>query len=135
MFKSLIILIRTNWYAKRTVIDFSIGTELVDAFSLFYWFLFVSLLSCYLKGRNLRKLNTEYFFFRSELIKGQSCYHIETSPLICSTNQLTGFYMMVTLAFNELSSTSIQFRFIIQKRSKSLQLDQNHIFREIQFRR
>ena len=89
----------------------------------------------HLKGRNLRKLNTEYFFFRSELIKGQSCYHIETSQLICSTNQLTGSFMMATLAFNELSSTSIQFRFIIQKRSKSLQLDQNHFFREIKFRR
>ena len=31
----------------------------------------------------------------SELIKRQSCDHIETS-------QLTGFYMMATLAFNEL---------------------------------
>ena len=29
--------------------------------------------------------------------------HIETRQLICRPNQLTGFYMMVTLAFNELS--------------------------------
>ena len=32
---------------------------------------------------------------RSELIKRQSCHHIEA-------NQLTRFYMMATLAFNEL---------------------------------
>ena len=32
----------------------------------------------------------------------QSCYHIETSQLICSANQLTGFHMIATLAFNEL---------------------------------
>ena len=36
------------------------------------------------------------------LVKRQSCHHIETTQLICSANQLTGFYMMVTLAFNEL---------------------------------
>ena len=36
------------------------------------------------------------------LIKRQSCHHIETSHLICSANQLTGSYMMGTLAFNEL---------------------------------
>ena len=28
----------------------------------------------------------------------QSCYHIETSQLICPANQLTGYYMMATLA-------------------------------------
>ena len=33
-------------------------------------------------------------------------HYIETSQLICKTNQLTGFYMMVTLAFNELLSLS-----------------------------
>ena len=27
---------------------------------------------------------------------------METSQLICSANQMTGFYMMATLAFNEL---------------------------------
>ena len=30
------------------------------------------------------------------------CDHIETSQLICRANELTGFYMMATLAFNEL---------------------------------
>ena len=38
------------------------------------------------------------------IIKRQSCHHIETSQLICPTNQLTGFYLMATLAFNELIS-------------------------------
>ena len=32
-------------------------------------------------------------------------YHIEISQLICFANQLTGFYMMATLAFNELKVT------------------------------
>ena len=40
-----------------------------------------------------------------ELIKRQSCRHIETSQLICRANQLTSFYMMATLAFNELMLT------------------------------
>ena len=37
------------------------------------------------------------------LIKRQSCYHADTNQLICSASQLTGFYMMATLAFNELN--------------------------------
>ena len=37
-----------------------------------------------------------------KLIKCQGCHHIEPSQLICRVNQLTGFYMMATLAFNEL---------------------------------
>ena len=43
-----------------------------------------------------------------ELIKRQSCHHIETSQLICSANQMTGFYMMATLAFNELNKKAKQ---------------------------
>ena len=35
-------------------------------------------------------------------MKRQSCHPIETSQIICIANQLTGFYMMATLAFNEL---------------------------------
>ena len=31
--------------------------------------------------------------------------HIETSQLICTTNQLTGFYMRETLALNGLNKT------------------------------
>ena len=37
-------------------------------------------------------------------MKRQSCHHIETSQLICSANQLTGFYLMAFLAFNELNT-------------------------------
>ena len=36
------------------------------------------------------------------LIKRQNYHHIETSQLIWRANQLTGFYMMATLAVNEL---------------------------------
>ena len=41
-------------------------------------------------------------FIVDQIIKRQSFHHIETSKLTCSANQLTGFYMMTTLAFNEL---------------------------------
>ena len=34
--------------------------------------------------------------------KRQSCRPIETSQLICRANQMTGFYMIVILAFNKL---------------------------------
>ena len=37
-----------------------------------------------------------------KLIKCQCCPHIETSQLICTANQLTGFSMRATLAFNGL---------------------------------
>ena len=36
-------------------------------------------------------------------IKCQCCPHIETSQLICTANQLTGFYMRATLALNGLN--------------------------------
>ena len=39
----------------------------------------------------------------SLLIKHQSFYHVETSQLICRTNQLTDFNLMATLSFNELN--------------------------------
>ena len=38
-----------------------------------------------------------------EPIKYQCCPHIEISQLICTVNQLTGFYMWTTLAFNGLT--------------------------------
>ena len=38
-----------------------------------------------------------------KLINCQSCHHIDTSQLISRPNQLTGFYMMATMAFNELN--------------------------------
>ena len=40
--------------------------------------------------------------FLSELVNSQSCRQIEAIKLIFSANQLTGFYMMATKAFNEL---------------------------------
>ena len=39
-------------------------------------------------------------------IKFQCCPHIETSQLVCCANQLTGFYMRVTLAFKGLTHFS-----------------------------
>ena len=35
-------------------------------------------------------------------MEGQSCF-IDPSPLICSTSQLTGFYIVGTFVFNDLS--------------------------------
>ena len=35
-------------------------------------------------------------------VKRQSYQHIETNQLICRENQFAGFYLMTTLAFNEL---------------------------------
>ena len=35
-------------------------------------------------------------------IELQICCYMKTSQLICRANQLTGFYIMTTLAFNEL---------------------------------
>ena len=57
---------------------------------------------------NSVKLVAVTFFIptQSWLIKRQSCHHIETSQLICRANQLTGFYMVATLALNELQVDS-----------------------------
>ena len=43
-----------------------------------------------------------------QLIKRQSCHHVETNQLICIANQLPGFYMKATFAFNELMLTSLK---------------------------
>ena len=40
----------------------------------------------------------------SLIIKCQCCPHIETSQLICTANQLTGFYIRATLALNGLNT-------------------------------
>ena len=40
---------------------------------------------------------------------------METIQLICRANQLTGFYMMATLAFNELTSLDGLLDFILAK--------------------
>ena len=43
-------------------------------------------------------------------MKRKSCHHIETSQLICRTNQLAGVYMMATLVFN-VSNMLIMLKF------------------------
>ena len=44
----------------------------------------------------------------TQTIKCQCCHHIETSRVVCSANQLTGFYVMATLVFNWLKRTNNQ---------------------------
>ena len=46
-------------------------------------------------------------------IKCDCCPHIKTSQLISRANQLTGFYMRATLAFNGLNST-FPFNYLIR---------------------
>ena len=41
-----------------------------------------------------------------KLFHGGGLYHIETSPLICSANEWTGFYMIETSAKKELKKLS-----------------------------
>ena len=41
--------------------------------------------------------NTLLESFFKKIAGLKSCYHIETSQLSCRANQLTGFYMMITL--------------------------------------
>ena len=45
--------------------------------------------------------NFSWFFILFELIKRQSWHHTETSQLICTADQLTVFYVMISLGFNE----------------------------------
>ena len=40
-------------------------------------------------------------------IKCQCCPHVETSQLICTADQFTGFYIRATLAFNGLAMYNI----------------------------
>ena len=47
-------------------------------------------------------VTTTAAFFAPDKFAKLRGLHIETSELICSANQLTGFYMRVTLAFNGL---------------------------------
>ena len=48
---------------------------------------------------------------RLNSLNASHCPHIETSRLICSANQLTGFYMRETLTFNELNKQNEVRRF------------------------
>ena len=47
-------------------------------------------------------------------MKYQCCPHIETIQFICCGNQLTGFYMRATLAFNGLKSNK---KYIFEKKN------------------
>ena len=55
-----------------------------------------------------------------ELIKRQSCHHMETSQLIYRANQLTGFYMMATLVFNGLNIQVIGPQLVLGKTENSI---------------
>ena len=53
----------------------------------------------------LKKTHSEMFqslFIQTLHLILQGPYHIETSPLICSMNQWTGFYMIGGSVMNEL---------------------------------
>ena len=85
---------------------FSTGLDIQNMFNteeivLDIWYLGEMFMMYYLQ---------EIHFNGDQLIKRQSCYHIENSQLICRANQLTGFYMMTILAFNELIFAELNFR-------------------------
>ena len=71
----------------------------------------------------------------SQPIKCQCCPHIETSQLICTANQLTGFYMRETLPFNGLILTSYfgKVRAIKLGQTQSVDLSCSHNTNIIQF--
>ena len=48
---------------------------------------------------------------RFNSLNANHCPHIETSQLVCSANQLTGFYMRETPTFNELNEQNEVHRF------------------------
>ena len=48
-------------------------------------------------------LSKDIQFFLSKLIKRQSCHHMETRNQSIDLQSKSGFYMMESLAFNELS--------------------------------
>ena len=71
-------------------------------------------------------------------MKCQSCHHIETSQLIPKANQLTGFYMMATLALNELKLfTNFPYLQIMTKKIKHvfLQITANFPYRKLAIKR
>ena len=41
----------------------------------------------------------------SKLFHDGGCYHVEISPLICGTNQWTGYYMITASVMKELIET------------------------------
>ena len=69
---------------------------------LFWIYIVFSFFADFFNKLRKQIFHTKNIWNFDELTKCQSCHHIETSQLIYSANQLTGFYMMATLAFNEL---------------------------------
>ena len=51
----------------------------------------------------IKSSDTE-ILFNSFMTRGR--YHIETSPLICSANQWTGFYMITASVMKELNKNN-----------------------------
>ena len=47
---------------------------------------------------------------KHKLYRDESPYHIENSPLICSTNQWTGFSMIGTSDMDKLTASNSLFR-------------------------
>ena len=54
-----------------------------------------------------KDVGNNYFIHETyELFHDGGRYHIETSPLICKTNQWTGFYMIMASVMKELKGIS-----------------------------
>ena len=62
----------------------------------------ILIISCIVEER--LKLLCLIFDFTSGLFLDGVSYYVETSPLICSANQWTGFYMIRTSVMKELST-------------------------------
>ena len=65
--------------------------------------------------------------------KCQICFHIETSQPTCSADQLTGFYIRKTFAFNKLRTLIIKDRGSLKIFKKILQTSRKlvHLIQEI----
>ena len=83
---------------------------------------------CYVPNttRNIELMSVQdrstYFDSSSLRFRYGSPYHIETSPLICSANQWTGFYMVRTSVMKELNNWKVAFpRFTSREFSPQVQ--------------
>ena len=73
-------------------------------------------------SEHLQTTQDKYFFFSRKVLQFNTFhdggrYHIETSPLICRTNQWTGFYMISASLVKEL------IHFSVSHDTKTLKLD------------
>ena len=86
------ILQTTSHFCRLVILSITVivwhGIYILGKFSLFFSFHWISILL-------------------PNPIKCQCCPRIETSQLICTANQLTGFYMRATLALNRLSKRAL----------------------------